>query len=182
VNARCSSPLAFETLVAYWAGDLEPNESDAVEEHVMGCAACTESSARVAAVTEAIRAQIPPILSRDAVATLRGRGVRVVDNPVAPGERRTVAFPPNVDVLLHRLGGIDLSWATRVGMTVSVEETGDVIFESDDVPFDREAGEVLIACQKHFSAFPPNIVFQVRARDDAGREATTLYTVPHVFG
>jgi hypothetical protein len=178
----CQSPIAFETFVAYWAGDLASHESDAVEEHVMGCASCAEASARVAAVTEAIRAQIPPMLSPEDLAKLRERGVRVVDNPVRPGERNPVAFPPGVDVLLHRLGGLALSRATRVGVTVGVERTGDVIFQNDDAPFDREAGEVLIACQKHFSAFPPDIVFSVRVRDETGHESVSVYTVPHEFG
>jgi hypothetical protein len=182
VSVRCQSPIAFETLVAYWCGDLASNESHAVEEHVMGCTACTGASARVAAIAAAIRAQIPPVVSPEAVAKLRERGVRIVDNPVRPGERKEVVFSAGIDVLLHRLGGLDLSRAARVGMTVSVEETGDVIFQSDDVPFDREAGEVLVACQKHFSAFPPNIVFSVRTRDDTGHESIAAYAIPHVFG
>jgi len=181
VSARCQSPIAFETLVAYWAGDLGSIESDAVEEHVMGCASCTQASARVAAISEAVRAQIPPVLSRDAVAQLRKRGVRVIDNLVRPGERKQASFSPSTDILLHRLAGLDLSRATSVDVTVSVEETGDVIFQSRGVPFDRDAGEVLIPCHKHFSAFPPNIVFGVRVRDESGNENVTVYTVPHVF-
>ncbi len=181
MNARCPSPLAFETLVAYWAGDLEPLESDRVEEHSMGCGPCTEASARVAAMAQAVRAQIPPILSRDALANLRARGVRILDNPMQPGERKQAVFPPSVDVLLHRLGGLDLSSATRVAVTVSVEETSEVIFQSDDAPFDREAGEVLIACQRHFRSYPPNIVIGVRSHDGSGREMLASYIIPHVF-
>jgi hypothetical protein len=181
VTERCQSPIAFDSLIAYWAGDLDPSESDALEAHVMGCPSCSAASARVAAIAVAVRAQIPPIVSREIVAKLRERGLRITDNPVRPGERKEVAFEANVDVLLHRLGGLDLSRATRVGVTVSVEETGDVLFQTDDAPFDREAGEVLIACQKHFSAFPPNIQFHVRSHDASGQERVTAYTVPHVF-
>jgi len=181
MSARCQSPIAFETLVAYWAGDLASVESDRVEEHVMGCALCTAASARVAAIAEAVRAQIPPVVSREAVNKLRARGIRIVENPMRPGERKQAVFLANIDVLLHQLGGLDLSSATRVGVTVSVEETGAVIFQTDDAPFDREAGEVLIACQRHFRAFPPNIVIGVRSRDDSGNESLAVYTIPHVF-
>jgi hypothetical protein len=181
VSARCGSPIAFDTLVAYWAGDLSSAESDTVEEHVMGCASCSEASARVAAITEAVRGLIPPVVSREVLSKLRDRGVRIVDNPLRPGERKQAVFSENIDVLLHRLGGLDLSNATRVGVTVSVEETGDILFQTDDAPFDREAGEVLIACQKHFRAFPPNIVIGVRSRDESGRERSASYTIPHVF-
>jgi hypothetical protein len=182
VNERCQSPIAFDALVAYWAGDLEAAESDAVEEHVMGCESCSAASSRVAAIAVAMRAQIPPIVSREVVADLRERGVRIVENPVRPGERKQVRFAPDVDVLLHRLGGLDLARATRVGVTISVEETGDILFETDDVPFDREAGEILVACQKHFRVFPPNVKFDVRCRDDSGDERVATYAIPHVFG
>jgi hypothetical protein len=182
VSAPCHSPIALETLVAYWAGDLEPAEGDAVEEHVMGCPSCTTASARVAAVSEALRAQIPPVLSSDGVAKLRARGARIVDNPVLPGERKPAVFSAGIDVLLHRLGGLDLARAARVDLKVMVEETGDVLLQTSDVPFERETGEILVACQKHYSAFPPNIEFAVHAYDDAGHETVTHYTVPHVFG
>jgi hypothetical protein len=182
VIERCASPIAFETLVAYWADDLDPTESDAVEEHVMGCASCAAASARVAAVATAIRAQIPPVVSREGVAKLRARGLRVVENPVRPGERKLAVLSPEIDILLHRLMDLDLSRATSVAVTVSVEETGDVIMHSDDVPFDRDSGEILIPCHKHFAAFPPNVVFGVRTRDESGAESVVTYTVPHAFG
>ncbi|MET0595654.1 MAG: hypothetical protein ABW133_23355 [Polyangiaceae bacterium] len=181
MSTPCGSPIAFETLVAYWSGDLAPLEAETVEIHTMGCAACTRESGRVAAVTETIRQQIPPMLSPDGVAQLRARGVRVVDNPVRPGERKTTVFPPDVDVLLHRLVGLDLMGATSVSVTVKIEETGEIIFHNDDAPFDRAAGEVLIACQRHFSAFPPNIVFEVLRRDALQNETIAVYTVPHVY-
>jgi|SRR5689334_10704987 len=181
MSPPCASPIAFDTLVAYWAGDLAPAESEAVEEHAMGCASCAATSARVAAIAEAVRAQIPPAVSEEHVAHLRARGLRVVDNPVEPGERKSAAFGPGVDVMIHRLRGLDLTHAAQVDVTVKVEETNDVIFQSYDVPFDRKNGEVLIACQRHFSVFPPNIVFEVRARDASRRETCTTYTVPHQF-
>jgi hypothetical protein len=181
VSAHCHSPIAFETLVAYWADDLASVESDRVEEHVTGCTSCTAASARVASIAEALRMQIPPVVSRETVAKLRARGLRIVENPMRPAERKEAVFSPSIDVLLHRLGGLDFSRATRVGVTVSVEETGDVLFHNDDAPFDREAGEVLIACQKHFRALPPNIVIGVCTRDESGHESLAAYTIPHVF-
>ena len=182
MSQHCGSPIAFETLVAYWSDDLTPAESEAVEEHAMSCASCTAASARVAAISDTIRAQIPPVVSRDVVAKLRARGARIVDNPVKPGERRPVVFTPDVDVLLHRLGGLDLTRAERVDVTVKVEETGDILFQSQNAPFDRETGEILIACQRHFSVFPPNIVFEVVSRDSSQHETLAVFTVPHDYG
>ena len=181
MSARCESPVAFETLVAYWSGDLTPAESDSVDEHVMSCASCTAASARVSAIAEAVRAQIPNVLSRDLLGQLRSRGLNVVDNPVKPGERKLAVFSHGIDILLHRLGGLDLARAERVDVTVKVEETGEIIFHTTNAPFDREAGEILIACQRHFDVFPPNVVFEVVSRDPSQQETRTVYTVPHAY-
>jgi hypothetical protein len=73
----CDRPLAWETLVACWAGDLPPEEEEAVELHLMGCESCTAASQRVGATIEAIRAQ-------PAAPALR----------VLPGERRDAPRAP----------------------------------------------------------------------------------------
>ncbi len=174
-------PLPWETLVDYWAGDLPAAAEQDVDEHVMGCASCATASARVAAITEMLRAEIPPVLTPDGLAALRARGLRIVDNPMTPGERRVVPFPPGVDILLHRLGGLDLGGATRVRFTLSDEATGRVFVDIDDAPFDRAGGEVLVACRRHFDAFPPDTVACVRARDAAGRDTVASYTILHRF-
>jgi hypothetical protein len=47
------------------------------------------------------------------------------DRRAGVGERKEAIFPPDADLLIHRLGGLDLSRVTRVGLTVKVEETGE---------------------------------------------------------
>lgn len=56
-----SCPLSWETLVAYWAGDLDVADQEAAELHLMGCATCTAQSERVAAVAQGIRASPAPL-------------------------------------------------------------------------------------------------------------------------
>lgn len=181
MNGSCAHPLSFETLVAYWAGELPSDETDAVDAHVMGCAACTRTSERVALITEGIRATISPCISRRALDALRARGLRVEENLVRPGERRPLTFRTDVDLLVHRLGGMDLSHTERVHVRVSVEETGALINENPAAPFDAAAGEVLIACQHHFSALPPNIVFEVSTVAAGASKVAATYTIAHHF-
>jgi hypothetical protein len=71
---RCESPLSWETLVAYWAGDLTPDEEETTELHLLGCATCTAQAERVAAVAQGLRASRPAL-------------------QVIPGERRGPAAP-----------------------------------------------------------------------------------------
>ena len=68
----CSAPLAWADLVQYWAGDLEPDATDRVDEHLMGCATCSAQAARVAAVVSALRELILPALCRHADLYLAG--------------------------------------------------------------------------------------------------------------
>jgi hypothetical protein len=177
----CAAPVSWEQLVDYWAGELSAELEASLEEHLMGCAVCTAASASVAALTEALRAEIAPLLTADAIARLRAKGLRIAENPMLPAERKQVPFPADIDLLIHRLGGLDLSRATRVSFSLRVEETDHVFAEIDDAPFDRDSGAILLACQHHFDVLPPNTVAQVRTHDEGGTVTVAEYTILHLF-
>src|SRR5262249_53954370 len=139
--SACTTPLPFETLVAYWAGDLATADNDEIEEHLFACDACARASARIAAITERLRALVPPIVTRSIVDALRARGHRVDDNVVAPEVRSHVVFAGQ-DFIIHHLSGMALADAARVRVSVRVEESGEVLVEQPDAPFDAAAGEV----------------------------------------
>jgi hypothetical protein len=52
---------------------------------------------------------------------------------------------------------------------------------SDDAPFDRARGEVLVACQQHYASYPPDTVAEVRVHDAEGRERLDTYTILHRY-
>lgn len=176
----CSSPISWEDLVAYWAGDLAPSDVARIDEHVMGCESCSAESARVGALAVAIRQLIPPVVSRARLEGLRARGLRIKENEFAPNHRKPVMFPGGIDLLIHRLAGFDLSNAQRVRVVVRAESSGEVLFEDPNAPFDPHEG-ILIACQEHFRALPPDTVFEVHAIEASGAERTATYVIPHVF-
>lgn len=174
----CRAPLAFQTLVAYWARDLSEEETERVDEHVMGCADCARSSERIASVIVALAGVIPPVVDRATVDKLRAAGVRLEENTFLPGQRTTVPFPPELDLLIHRLTGLDLTGVERVHVTIRSERSGQLIAHLPGVPFDPEEG-VLIACQHHFDELPADTVFEVRALPASGPERVAVYTIPH---
>lgn len=175
----CSTPIPWEELVLYWAGDLSPARAESMEEHLIGCGPCTAQSSRVAAVVEGLRGLIPPVVTRDTLARLSERGMRIEENAFVPG-RQTVVFRRQVDLLVHRLTGFDLSDAHRVHVAVRVESTGDLLLEDPNAPFDPQDG-ILIACQHHFAEVPHDILFEVSSFDGAGMERRASYSVPHIF-
>ena len=169
------SHLTFEELCDYWAGE---GETQRLDEHLMGCERCTALSASVAGIAATLRTEIDSMVTRADVERLRARGLRIVEEPVAAGERREIVFPHGVDILLFRLAA-DLAGATRVDVTLIEESTGARLVEHEDVRFDRGGDAVLIACQRHFASFPRDIAFEVRTHGPA--PAVHTYTVIHRF-
>jgi anti-sigma factor RsiW len=177
----CGNPVEWATLVDYWAGDLDDQEMVALEEHLFGCAACTATSARVAAVTETLRAALPPLILRRQVELLRARGARVRESNFAPGERREVQFSPDTDLLIHRLGGLDLTSAERVGFRITQESTGALVAAIESAAFDPAEGAVLVACQRHYASLPHDTVMTVSIHAPGESPRTATYTLLHRF-
>jgi anti-sigma factor RsiW len=181
MNGACPNPIPWDILVDYWAGDLARVEGERIEEHLFGCGACTAEAARVAAVTEALREMIPPVLSRERLERLRATGVRMRENEFVPGERREVAFAADADLMIHRLGGLDLSGADRVTCRIVAESTGAPMAALGEVPFERDEGAVLIACQRHFAAFPHDTRFELSIHRPGQPVENAAYTVLHLY-
>jgi hypothetical protein len=58
----------------------------------------------------------------------------VLENAFAPGERREVEFAPGTDLLIRRLGGLDLSAAERVDVRITQESTGALVTAAEGRP------------------------------------------------
>jgi hypothetical protein len=180
VSTSCAHPIGWETFVAYFAGDLPSAIEAATEEHLMGCSGCAALGDRVASVTEAIRRTLPPVVGPEDLARLRARGARLKENPVQPGERSSAVFSRDVDVLLHRLGGLDLKNADRVALRLRPEGSDQHFLALPSVPFDATSSEVVIACSPHYAVFPPNIVAELDIH--RGDVVTSVaYTLRHRF-
>jgi len=175
----CATPVSSEELVRYWARDLPSDEVDRLDEHLLGCATCSAESARVAALVGALAAFIPPVVTREALRELEARGLRLEEHAFLPAQRKRAVFRREIDVLVHRLTGLDLAQAQAVSVIVRAEHTGHVLLEVQHVPFD--ASGVLIACQRHFRDGPHDIAFEVRVSRAAGADETALYLIPHSF-
>lgn len=175
-----SEHVSDERLVAYWANELSASEVDAVDEHVFACDACARSSSRIATIAAAFRSGVPPVVSRAEIEEHRARGAVVRENEFRPGEQRPVVFDRDVDLLIHRLGGLDLSSAKRVDVVVRTDRGTQ--FHDHYVPFDRDRGEVLIACQRHFEPLGADVVFDVHVHHEApGVTTVATYDIPHTF-
>jgi Putative zinc-finger len=176
----CPSPLSFETLTDYWAKTLSAQDAAAVDEHLFGCGHCTDRSGQVAALVRALARTLPVVISRGRLEQLEQQGARLRHTPVEPGERATVVFAAGVDYLIHHLRA-PLSDVRRVDCQL-LSRDGLLIAEHAHLPFDRERGEVIIACQRHYLAVGgPDTLFRVTTFDQTGASLVREYGVFHVI-
>ena len=91
MTAGCLTPIADETMADYWSGGLPPQQSEAVEEHVFGCASCAARLEAVAAMAAGItslarQGRVSGIISRATLNQLQRDGVRVRVYSLLPGD------------------------------------------------------------------------------------------------
>lgn len=168
-------PTPFETLADYWVGELGDAEVAELEEHFFSCDRCAAANAKLGELMHALEGWIPPIISNAHRDRLLQRGKKLVVNPVDQRDSHA-RFDVGVDVLLHQLAA-DVANAERVDVEVTQGPDWHAVFEH--VPFDREAGVVLVACQRHFRSLPGDPTFHVYAFEGGERRKIAEYTIVH---
>lgn len=169
-------PLPHDLLVDLVAGDLAPSDADAAEAHVFDCAACGAAYEALARLVGTVRELVPPVLSVRRTRELVASGAKLVVTRATPASRPSARFAPGVDLLVHELEG-DLSNADRVDVDVVMERA---TLELVHVPFDREAGVVRMACQRHFEALGPTF-FRVHVHEGGQKRTVGEYFIDHVW-
>ena len=177
--STCSSPLPWSTLVGYWLADPQIDADD-VEEHLFGCAACSQSLAGLAGLTRVLRQRfsgntLQPVVTREALNGLVAGGMRVIEVVVPRGERRTVSIPGNVDLLVARLLA-DVADATRLDVELCAPDRVP-LFVVPNAPFDAGSGEVLLLCHRDTAASNPELLVRLVGTFANEQKVTTEYVL-----
>ncbi len=171
--------LSSDRVADYLGGVLAESDNEELESHLFSCRPCAVESERLFALAVAIRKAVPPVISAERFEELEREGRIAEVNPMSPGQVVEARFPPAEKLLVHRLGGSDLSRARRVDVALCDLE-GEAFVRLDNVPFDAARGEVLLACQRHFAdLFPHDIVFRLEVVIGDRWEEASRYTVLH---
>jgi hypothetical protein len=173
--------IAVDTLVALVCGDLEGDELDAVEAHVLGCTACTERVdalyATAAGVWRLVRAGSVRAVITDATATqLRAQGVPMREYRLAPGQ-----------VVPCGIGADERYALTGYQLPQPVPERVDVLFpgtphRQTDVPVDRVAGMLWTIDRGDFIRAQPSQRYSLRlvgVAADGTETPLADYTLDH---
>jgi len=185
-TAACPAPVAVETLVAYWLGELAREDEERIEEHCFGCAFCAARLAELAALGEGIRAAfrggaLHAVISPAVLAAMRRAGLRLREYPVAPGGSVQCTIAASDDFVVSRLAA-PLGGVERLDLVHRIGDGPELRLE--DIPFDPAAGEVLFCPSAAQLKNMPAHSDRVRLVARAGGAQRTLaeYTFNHTPG
>lgn len=144
----CATPLDLSTLIAYWIGELDEAQNAAIEEHLLGCGACTASAQSVADIAGSIRALVGQgavlaVLSEDFLKRAAANGLQVREYNVPRGGSVYCTIAPDDDLLVARLEA-PLADVERVDLLM-LDSHGKGLERMDDIPFDPATGSVVVA-------------------------------------
>ena len=179
MTTACSHGVTAESWIDFFSGDLDEETGERLEQLLFECTHCAAEAERWGAVAGSAEVAIPPVISSEVLRALQSRGERMTENVMQPGEDGRAFFPEGGRLLIHRLQGLALAGADRVNLALS-DSTGTPLVRFEDVPFDSDTGEVIVACQRHFGeSFPADIVFEVERSVVDQLEVVAAYTVEH---
>jgi hypothetical protein len=181
---RCENPIGFETLVAYWLGEVPEQHEAAIEEHLFGCAHCTKRLEGLAALASSVRAAVKDgtvsmAVSGPFVEAMKQAGLCLREYRVEPGGSVNCTIRADDDAVVSRLRA-PLAGVKRLDV-VRMRGGGEPEERLADVPFDAETGEVLMipsaAWLKTMPAFTMRM--QLIAVGEAGEKQIGDYTFNH---
>jgi hypothetical protein len=170
--------IEFETLVAYWLGEVEP---EPLEEHLFACASCSARLDWLAALSAGVRAAVRAgalgvAVSAAFVEGMKAGGLRVREYRVAPGERVSCTIRADDDAVVTRMQA-SLAGVRRLDLA-RVDAAGGAVQEARmrDIPFDAASGTVYWLPPAAHVRQMPSTTLTLRsrsARRASGRSAST---------
>mgnify|MGYP001163161990 CR=1 FL=1 len=180
---RCANPVDLETLVAYWLGEVPEPRAALLEEHLFGCASCTRRLEGLAALAAGVRAAVKEgmvgmAVSAPFVEAMQRAGLRLREYRIEPGGSVNCTIRADDDAVVSRLRA-PLGGVTR--LDVMRVHGGGPEERLADVPFDAEAGEVLLIPSAAWLKTMPAFTMRMRliAVGEAGERPIGDYTFNH---
>lgn len=173
------------TLTDYWLATLDTDAESELEEHLFGCAVCTEALQWVARFTKGVRevvrrGNLAIVLAPEFLARLSAEGLRVRSYAPLAGGSVQCTVTSQDDLLVGRLQ-TDLSAVTRLDVLLC-GPAGEVHARFEDVPFRPAANSEILFNQPMDAARQMGaqvLVVQLVAVEDGQESALASYTFNH---
>lgn len=144
----CTAPTPVATLIAYWLGELDGVREAQLEEHLLGCEACSANLGQLVRVGEGIRhatraGSVHAVLPAAFIQRLQASGVRVREYRLQPGGSVNCTVAPEDDLVVAHLHA-PLRDVQRLDLLFD-DVTSGARWRVEDVAFDPAADEVALA-------------------------------------
>lgn len=180
----CQSPLAWDTLLAYWLGELDPDSEARTEEHYLGCDACSHRLEQLTTLARELRALmrrsgVNLFIDDRFVRRLVEQGLKVREYRVPLNGSVNCTIAPEDDFVIARLEA-PLEDVQRLDM-ISLYSVGSGEIRHEDIPFVAESGHVVFAAPIDTLRAMPVSTLHVRllAVDDKGERLLGEYRFNH---
>lgn len=179
----CTNPIDFETLVAYWLGEVPDEREALLEQHLFGCAYCTGQLESLAGLASGVRAAVKDgtvsmVVSGPFVEAMKQSGLRLREYRVGPGGSVNCTIAADDDAVVSRLRA-PLAGVKRLDV-VNIQG-GEPDMRLADVPFDAQTGEVMMIPSTAWLKTMPAFTMRTRliAVGGAGDKPIGDYTFHH---
>ena len=140
--------LCAATLLDYWLHDSDAATTDAVDEHLMVCDECGRRLDEIVALGDAVRAAfragvVAAVTSGSFVQQLAAEGLKLRVYRLALNGSVNCTVAPEDDFLVSRLE-VPTSSVTRIDLLAESSTEPGVQRRVEDIPFDPDAGEVVV--------------------------------------
>ncbi|MGA7801222.1 MAG: hypothetical protein WCC36_10465 [Gammaproteobacteria bacterium] len=180
----CHAPLEWDTLLAYWLGELDPDSEARIEEHYLGCALCSGRLTQLTALAGEVRALtrmsgVDVVINDQFVHRLSENGLQVREYRVPLNGSVNCTVAPEDDFVVARLEA-PLDDVKRVDM-VYLDSDGRSEMRQEDVPFIAESGGVVFSARIDALRALPVTTMRLRllAVDNNGERTLGEYTFNH---
>lgn len=186
----CSQPLEFETLVAYWLGELTESVETQIEEHLFACGHCMGQLERLAALAAGVRAAmwrgaVQVVITQPFLDELRRQGMRIREYCLMDGQSVDCTIRADDDAVVGRLS-VPLAGVTRLDALERLDLGDGHVRQTRlvDVPFDPDTGAVLsLPAASVLRRLPRHTLrIQLMAVEEAGDRLLGEYTFEHTPG
>jgi hypothetical protein len=179
----CHASIELSALVEYWLGELGEAGEARIDEHLLGCVACSERLAELVALSGDIRAAfrqgtVRAFVTDAFVRHLAEHGVRLREYRVPRNGSVNCTVAPEDELLVARLE-VPLAGVTRLDAVSYRSTDRPEVFR--DIPFDAASGEVVLTPKIARLRAMPSHQHRVRlvAVDASGERVIGDYTFNH---
>lgn len=184
--SACQSPLTWDTLLAYWLGELDAEREAQVEEHYLGCEPCSRRLQQLADLGRGLReltrtSGVSVVINEPFVQRLVAQGMHVREYRVPLNGAVNCTVAPEDDFVVAYLKA-PLEGVQQLDMIYLADESDDESgMRLHDIPFSADSGSVVFSTGIDALRALPTTTLRVRllAIDDSGERSVGDYTFHH---